>query len=60
MYEESKVRFQSLLPIGGEKYSMMMVQEILELNSNAVRLIPDNYRANSIEVMIGMNETLSW
>ena len=39
---------------------MMMIQEVLELNSNAVRLIPDNYRANSIDVMIGMNETLSW
>jgi len=35
-------------------------KEVLELNSNAVRLIPDNYRASSIDVMIGMNETLSW
>jgi hypothetical protein len=50
----------SLLPIGREKYSILVIQEVLELNNNAIDMIPDNYRANSIDVVIGMSETLSW
>jgi acetylcholinesterase len=50
----------SLLPIGRERYSILVIQEVLELNSNAIGMIPDNYRADSIDVMIEMNETLSW
>jgi hypothetical protein len=38
----------------------LVIQEVLELNSNAIGMIPDNYRADSIDVMIEMNETLSW
>ena len=58
MYGETKVQFQSL-PIE-KKNLICLVQEVLEFNSNAVRLIPDNFRANSIDGIIGMKETLSW
>jgi hypothetical protein len=39
---------------------MLVIQEVLELNSNGVGMIADNYRADSIDFMIEMNETLSW
>lgn len=35
-------------------------QEILELNSNGVHMIPDDYRAKSIDVIIGLRDVFSW
>jgi hypothetical protein len=58
MYGETKVWLHAL-PIG-KKYLIHLVQEVLELNSNYVRLIPDDYRATSMDTLIGMSETLSW
>lgn len=33
---------------------------LLELNSNGVKVIPDEYRAAAIETIIGLREALSW
>jgi len=33
---------------------------VLELNSNGVHPIPDTYRANPIDVIIGLRDTFSW
>ena len=37
-----------------------LVQRVLELNSNNTRMIPDKYRATSIEYIIGLRDMLSW
>ena len=59
MYGETKVRFHAP-PNPQKKYSICPVQEVLELNGNDVQSMPDVYRAASMDVMIGMSETLSW
>jgi hypothetical protein len=61
MYGETKVRLQA--PPYRQYISILNssgTQEVLELNSNDVHLIPDDYRATSIDVMMGMSETFSW
>jgi hypothetical protein len=58
VYGESKVRLHASQ--SANEYSICLVQDLLELNSNDVRLILDDYRATSIDVMMGMSETLSW
>ncbi|KAI0303270.1 esterase 1 [Russula brevipes] len=35
-------------------------KQVLELSGSSIGLIPDTYRASSIDFMIGMNGTLSW
>ena len=37
-----------------------LVQGVLELNGNNTRMIPDKYRATSIEFIIGLRDMLSW
>jgi len=36
------------------------VQGVLELNSDNVHMIPDNYRATAIDVIIGLRDVFSW
>jgi hypothetical protein len=42
----------------GERFTL--VQQLLELNSNAMGMIPDNYRASSIDLIGNMSDLLSW
>jgi len=35
-------------------------EAVLELNSNNVRMIQDDFRASSMDAIIGMSDTLSW
>jgi hypothetical protein len=37
-----------------------LVQELLELNSNSTGMIPDTYRADAIDYIIGLRDVLSW
>jgi hypothetical protein len=37
-----------------------LLQRILELNSKNLRMIPDDYRAESINVIIGLRDVFSW
>ena len=41
----------------GETFTL--VQQLLELNSNAMGMIPDSYRASSIDLIANMSELLS-
>jgi hypothetical protein len=41
----------------GERFTL--VQQLLELNSNATGIIPDSYRANSIDLIANMSDLLS-
>ena len=38
----------------------MPVQGVLELNSDNVYMIPDDYRASAIDIIIGLRDVLSW
>jgi hypothetical protein len=58
MYGDTKVRLHATQLT--DEYSICLVQDLLELNSNDVRSIPDDYRTTSIDIMMGMSETLSW
>ena len=42
------------------KTKLNIAQGLLELNSNGTRMIPDQYRATSIEFIIGLRDMLSW
>jgi len=37
-----------------------LVQGLLELNSNSMGMIPDTYRADAIDYIIGLRDVLSW
>ena len=41
----------------GETFTL--VQQLLELNSNAMGMIPDSYRASSIDLIGNMSDLLS-
>jgi len=41
-------------------HSLTAAQEVLELNSNSTGMIPDDYRAAAIDVIIGLRDVLSW
>jgi hypothetical protein len=55
-YEETEVWYNDLA--FGETFNL--VQRILELNSKTMGLIPDRYRAISMDVIINMRDMLSW
>jgi hypothetical protein len=55
-YEETKVWYNDLA--FGETFNL--VQRILELNNKTMGLIPDRYRAISIDLIINMRDMLSW
>ena len=56
MYKKTKV-WNNALATGKDSN---LVQGLLELNSNGIHMIPDQYRATSIEYIIGLRDMLSW
>jgi len=42
------------------KTKLNIEQGLLELNSNDIHMIPDQYRATSIQFIIGLRDMLSW
>ena len=58
MYEKStKVWLNALAPL---TEVLNPVKRILELNSNHLRMIPDDYRADAIDSIIGLRDVFSW
>jgi hypothetical protein len=43
----------------GEIFTLVLVQQLLELNSNTMGMIPDSYRASSIDLIANMSDLFS-
>jgi hypothetical protein len=52
-----KLRYVTMTFAFGETFTL--AQQLLELNSNTMSMIPDRYRASSIDLIANMSNLLS-